>query len=87
MPASPGCVEILGSRSRISPVLEEVAVAADGLSREVEGVKSVDRGRTVGREGPRSDANVLGRISCGLAQSAGEESNLLGTVLKTEDRA
>ena len=50
-----GCVDILERRSRASVlVVGGVETASDGLN---EG----NDGRTVGREGPRRDVNVLGR--------------------------
>lgn len=62
MPANPGCVEIFGSKSRTSLVIED-ALVADGFKREADGVKSAERGNTVGREGPRRDVNVLGGLA------------------------
>ncbi len=55
-----GCDEIFGRRSRVpsTPACEDVTgkMARDGL-------KEAEDGNIIGREGPRKDVNVLGRVS------------------------
>ena len=55
-----GCVDILGRRSNVPSVAEEIA----GMARDGEARYTRDDGNTVGRDGPRKDVNVLGIVRC-----------------------
>jgi hypothetical protein len=52
-----GCVEIFGRRSSTSPIADGVV---SGVSKAADGLNAADWGNMVGRDGPRSEVNVLG---------------------------